>query len=209
MLLQGNQDYYEYAAAGKTGYTTEAENTLITLAENAERRLVCVVLHTYGGHPYSDTRELLEYGFNNFEEVPIMEHDESGEYSWVEDGAYVMLPKKVSFEKLDREVVLHEDGTDNATVTYYYKDMPVGTCEVTVSENYYNAKKAENEPEEIKEEKPEPKKEAGEEKKERKDNKERYKAAAAIGVAAILTVCSGIAVIVTRITRKRKQKRRR
>ncbi len=209
MLLQGNQDYYEYAAAGKTGYTTEAENTLITLAENAERRLVCVVLHTYGGHPYSDTRELLEYGFNNFEEVPIMEHDESGEYSWVEDGAYVMLPKKVSFEKLDREVVLHEDGTDNATVTYYYKDMPVGTCEVTVSENYYNAKKAENEPEEVKEEKPEPKKEAGEEKKERKDNKERYKAAAAIGVAAILTVCSGIAVIVTRITRKRKQKRRR
>lgn len=208
MLLQGNQDYYEYAVAGKTGYTTEAENTLITLAEHDERRLVCVVLHTYSGHPYSDTKALLDYGFDNFQEVPIVENDEEGDYSWVEDGAYVMLPKKVEFEKLDREVVLHEDGTDNATVTYYYQDMPVGTCEVTVSENYYN-KELQDEPEI--EEDTEWKEKDGEAEKEEEENnkKEKLKAIAAVGAAVILAVCAGIAVVVTNISRKRMEKRRR
>ncbi len=202
MLIQGNEDYYEYAAAGKTGYTTEAENTLITLADNGEKRLVCVVLRTYGGHPYTDTRALLEYGFGNFQKVLLEEHDEEMEFSRIADGAYVMLPEKVSFEKLDREVVLHEDGTDDATVSYFYKDMPVGTCEVTVSENYYNKGK-----EEVQEEEPEEKKTEPQE--EKKDSKERYKAAAAIGIAAVLAVCAAITAVVTNISRKRKEKRRR
>lgn len=207
MLLQGNEDYYKNAVAGKTGYTTEAENTLITLAENAERRLVCVVLHTYGGHLYSDTKALLDYGFDNFQEVLIEDNDKDGDYRWIEDGAYVMLPKKVEFEKLDREVVLHEDGTDNATVTYYYKDMPVGTCEVTVSGDYYNKEmdgETENEDidAEIEEKNTEPE-------EEETEKGERYKAVVAIGVAVILAVCAVIAVVVTNISRKRKEKRRR
>lgn len=203
MLIQGNQDFYEYAAAGKTGYTTEAENTLITLADNGERRLVCVVLRTYGGHPYTDTRALLDYGFGNFQKVLLEDHDEDMEFSRIADGAYVMLPEKVPFEKLDREVVPYEDGTDDAAVNYFYKDMPVGTCEVTLSENYYNKEKKDDEEEiEAEEEKPEPV-------EDKKDNGERYKAAAAIGAAIILAVCAVIAVIVTNISRKRKEKRRR
>ena len=66
MLLEGNTEYYEYAVGGKTGYTTEANNTLVTMADNGEMKLVCVTLKTYPGHVYSDTKALLEYGFNNF-----------------------------------------------------------------------------------------------------------------------------------------------
>ena len=44
MLLEGNSEYYNYAVAGKTGYTTEANNTLVTLADNGEMKLVCVTL---------------------------------------------------------------------------------------------------------------------------------------------------------------------
>ncbi len=206
MLIADHSDYYEYAVGGKTGYTTEAENTLITLADNGERRLVCVVLHTYGGHPYSDTKALLDYGFDHFQKVFVEDLDEDLEYSRIADGAYVLLSEKADVDKLDREIVLHEDGTDDATVTYFYNEIPVGTCEVTVSANYYNKKKVQEEAKEIKEEESEPKEEAREEKK---DDKERYKAAAAIGVAAILAVCAGIAVITTRINRKREEKRRR
>ncbi len=211
MLIQDNEDYYEYAVGGKTGYTTEAENTLITLADNGERRLVCVVLRTYGGHPYSDTKALLEYGFENFQMVFIEENDVEEDYRWVEEGAYVLLPKKVKFDELDREIVLHEDGTDGATVTYFYKNMPVGTCEVTVSGDYYNRERAAQKELELQKKAEEKKeKEAADKAKEKKKEKEeRYKAAAAIGVAGILAVCAGIAGIVTNISRKRKEKRRR
>ena len=168
---------------------------------------MCVVLHTYGGHPYSDTKALLDYGFDHFQKVSVEDLDEDMEYSRISDGAYVLLSEKADVEKLDREIVLHEDGTDDATVTYFYDEIPVGTCEVTVSANYYNnKKKVQEEPKEIKEEENEPKEDAREEKK---DDKERYKAAAAIGAAAILAVCAGIAVITTRINRKREEKRRR
>lgn len=211
MLLQDNEDYYEFAIGGKTGYTTEAENTLITMADNGERRLICVVLRTLGGHLYSDTKELLDYGFDNFHRVFIGENDVDGDYRWVEDGAYVMLPKRVEFDQLDRELELHDERTDDATVTYFYKDMPVGTCEVTVSGDYYNRKRAEEKEIELKEKaKKESEAKAKEEKEQKKQEKaERYKAAAAIGVAAILAVCAGIASVVTNISRKRKEKRRR
>ena len=135
-LLQGNKDYYEYAIAGKTGYTTEAENTLITLVDNGERRLVCVVMRTYGGHTYSDTRALLEYGFQNFKNVDIAENEAKDTYDKVEDGAFVVLPEKVDFDHLECKVDIHEGSKREGTATYYYKDNPVGTCEVTVAKDY-------------------------------------------------------------------------
>lgn len=204
MLLVGNKDYYEYAVAGKTGYTEDAENTLITLADNGERQLVCVILKTYSGHTYPDTRGLLDYGFSHFQKEPVAEHDALGDYERIQENAYVMLPEGISFEDLDREILLHEDGTDDATVTYYYEDMPVGTCEVAVSENYYNKeKKAEEEPKEVvKEKKEDPE-------KEKKDKSERYKAVAAVGVSAILILCVVIAGIVTHISKVRNEKRRK
>ena len=136
MLIKDNKDYYEYAIAGKTGYTTEAENTLITLADNGERRLVCVVMRTYGGHTYSDTRALLEYGFQNFRNVDIAENEKKDTYDALEHGAFVVLPEKVDFDKLKCKVEIHEGSKREGTATYYYKDNPVGSCEVTVAKDY-------------------------------------------------------------------------
>lgn len=204
MLLTGNKDYYEYAVAGKTGYTEDAENTLITLADNGERQLVCVILKTYSGHTYPDTRALLDYGFSHFQKESVAEHDTEKDYERIENGAYVMLPEGASFEYLDRKVQLHEDGTDDATVTYYYEDMPVGTCEVTVSENYYNKeKKTEEEPEEEVKEKEE------NSEKEKKSKSEQYKAVAAVGVSIILIICVIISAVVTYISKVRNEKHRK
>lgn len=196
MLIQGNKDYYEYAVGGKTGYTTEAENTLITMADNGDRRLVCVVLKTYGGYPYSDTKALLDYGFDNFQKVSISEYEKDEIFEKISDDAYVMLPEGVEFDDLEREIDLHEDGTRDAEVTYYYKDMPVGMCEATVVSSYKN--KEIKFGEKVKE---------GEQTSEK--NNKGYKALAAIGLAVILMICIVISLIVTRISRKRKRRRRR
>lgn len=50
---------------GKTGYTSVAGNTLVTYVEEDGRQLVAVVMKSDMTH-YEDTRNLLEYGFENF-----------------------------------------------------------------------------------------------------------------------------------------------
>lgn len=64
ILMKGHEKYYEYAKAGKTGYTKKAGNTLVTYAEKDGVRLVAVTLKNtkYLVH-YDDTKALLEYGF--------------------------------------------------------------------------------------------------------------------------------------------------
>lgn len=57
---------YEYALAGKTGYTSAAGNTLVTSAEKDGHQLIAVVLKSEQTH-YEDTVALLDYGFSYLE----------------------------------------------------------------------------------------------------------------------------------------------
>ena len=194
MLLQGNTDYYQYAIGGKTGYTTEAENTLITMADNGERRLVCVVLKTYGGHPYSDTRALLDYGFQNFQKVSVAEYDE--EFEYIEEEPYVMLPEETAFKELEYTVEKTDEEPEEATVTYYYEDNPVGSYKVMLSKDYKENKVSFVDKKEVSKGKSE-------------GGIDKYKPLLAIGIVMILLVCVVISIIVTKISRRRKRKRRR
>ena len=55
--------------AGKTGYTSLAGNTLVTMAEDGGRRLVAVVLKDRNPLHYVDTKDMLDLGFSAFENV--------------------------------------------------------------------------------------------------------------------------------------------
>lgn len=58
---------YEGAIAGKTGYTSEALNTLITYAVRGEMDLICVVMHANGNTAVGkDSAALFDYGFENY-----------------------------------------------------------------------------------------------------------------------------------------------
>lgn len=61
---------YDYAIGGKTGYTTKAGNTLVTIAEKDGLELICVVMKskaaTQPENQYTDTIALLDYGFANY-----------------------------------------------------------------------------------------------------------------------------------------------
>ncbi len=66
MLNPSNTSYYyEGIIGGKTGYLSSAGNTLVTGAERDGVRLVCCVMKSSGTH-YTDTRALLDYGFDNY-----------------------------------------------------------------------------------------------------------------------------------------------
>lgn len=63
--------YYKYAIAGKTGYTTEAKNCLVSIAKKDNLELICVVLgagKTANGLSarFIETKKIYEYGFNTY-----------------------------------------------------------------------------------------------------------------------------------------------
>ena len=67
-MMKSQAYAYDGVLGGKTGYTEAAGNTLVTYAKNDNTYLVSVVLQSVNG-AYSDTRALLDYGFNNFPEL--------------------------------------------------------------------------------------------------------------------------------------------
>ena len=67
-----NNEYpYEGCYGGKTGYTGEARNTLVTYAKRGDIDLICVLLDCPGGknYTYMDTELALDYCFDNYERL--------------------------------------------------------------------------------------------------------------------------------------------
>ena len=76
LLISNNSEvssnyYYKYAIAGKTGYTTEAKNCLVSVSNKDDLELICVILSA-GLYPnnlsakFVDTKALFNYGYNNY-----------------------------------------------------------------------------------------------------------------------------------------------
>lgn len=62
MLYANDSRYYKDVIGGKTGYTSKAGNTLVTVAERGGQQLIVVILKSKNTH-YADTKALLDYGF--------------------------------------------------------------------------------------------------------------------------------------------------
>ena len=74
MMKKNDSQYYSGIIGGKTGYTSLAGNTLVTCAERDGLKLIAVVLNGRQTH-YSDTKALLDFGFENFKSVLIADQD--------------------------------------------------------------------------------------------------------------------------------------
>ncbi len=147
MLLENREEYYEYAVAGKTGYTSNAGNTLVTYAKNGDMELICVILHSVQTH-YSDTRTLLDYGFSNFTCYNAAKEDstytdsnlnffsffssafENLPVSVELDDSYITLPSTIPFSSLTSHLEYSEAGEDEDNVLgyvcYEYQGIEVG-----------------------------------------------------------------------------------
>lgn len=71
MLNPNSIYYYKDAIGGKTGYTVEAGNTLVTYAERDGLTLIAVVMKCNGAEHYTDTAALFDYGFANYASVKV------------------------------------------------------------------------------------------------------------------------------------------
>lgn len=67
MLRKNSSQYDADVVAGKTGWTTNARHTLVTFGQRNGVNLIAVVFaSTKKNEKFSDTRNLLNYGFENF-----------------------------------------------------------------------------------------------------------------------------------------------
>lgn len=74
MILSGSSNYYKYAKGIKTGFTTPAGNCLMSYAEKNDLPLVSVITKaTTSDSRYSDTKQILEYAYENNEIKTIVE----------------------------------------------------------------------------------------------------------------------------------------
>lgn len=117
-LLKGGDSPYEYAVAGKNGYTQIAGNSLVTYAKKEDAELICVVMKSKKGERSKDTKNLFEYGFRNFtwhsmaddvkarldEKKTLTADGRQVEYTVPEENAWIVLPNTVKLENLTAEI---------------------------------------------------------------------------------------------------------
>lgn len=135
MLWEGYWQYYEYAIGGKTGYTDQALSTLVTMTDNGDMPLICVVLRNQGSDIYTETKNLIDYVYTNFQKMPVEGKETSEDVGKILNEGYVVLPEGVPFEELEMEFVPDEKGTE-ATLVYTYEGNPVGEVRAQMSDAY-------------------------------------------------------------------------
>lgn len=148
--------FYEGAIGGKTGYTSSAKYTLVTYAKRGDMELICVVMASDSVNTqYSDTKSLLDYGFDNFSIYDISHQDNDllsedsplfTQYSTIFNpnnallssgtNGYVVLPNNVDLSEATKEITyvpldtLKEGDNVIGHIIYTYLGKTVGQTDI-------------------------------------------------------------------------------
>lgn len=141
-----SENYYPDAVAGKTGYTSQAGQTLVTYAKRGDRGLIAVTLKSTDKTHYSDTKTILDFSFAKFKNVnvadneieyvtgsePVSIGDQSYEPSelYVDKSAVITIPNDAQFSDAEKKFVtdLGEKHPDEAVgkFIYEYNERKIG-----------------------------------------------------------------------------------
>ena len=72
LLITGGEYNYSYASGIKTGFTNEAGDCVTAAAKNDTMDLIAVVFHSEDPGRWIDSKNLFEYGFNNYVETTVV-----------------------------------------------------------------------------------------------------------------------------------------
>lgn len=148
----------ETVFSGKTGYTTDALNTLVTCATRNEMDVIVVTMRTRStgerGVPlFTDTAALLDYA-NNFQRLNISDNEQTfvvgNAYDFsmesddlntstslisIDENSSVILPNNASFTDAVPSITFEEyAGGNKAYLTYEYAGQTVGKASITLEE---------------------------------------------------------------------------
>lgn len=143
------KNLYEYCIGGKTGWTEDAGNTLVSFAEKDGMTLICVVMKCPAGGQYSSTRTLFDYCFENFKMFNVAQNEtryenqqdrESGlfvegdAFAKLDTAAQIVLPATAEFSNTEIQVS-YDNAADEVfgTLVYTYGGRQVGTADVVAT----------------------------------------------------------------------------
>lgn len=154
-LLLNGSNHYDGCFGGKTGYTQLAGSTLVTFAERNGITLISVVMNSNSANVFTDTRLLLDYGFNNFKILNIAENETK--YSFTNDSFfvasesmfentnpilelnkndYVILPLSADFSDINATISYNNNSNSEenilAFIKYSYNGHFVGTSSLNI-----------------------------------------------------------------------------
>lgn len=141
---------YEGIKGGKTGYTDDSRQTLVTCAEQNGMKLICVIMKEESPEQFYDTVKLFDYGFANFSTVNVAENEtnysikNSNFFNTSSDifgnskpilslnpDSYLIMPKTAVFDELDSDISYDtREENEVAVINYYYHGTYVGTSTV-------------------------------------------------------------------------------
>lgn len=158
MINPAESYYYEYCEGGKTGYTTMANNTLVTFAEKDGLELICVILDCDGWkYSYTDSKALYNYCYNNYtyfyplsdftfesddEEISesntiLQNYYSSMNHEMVDlvvDKEYsLLLNKSVDTTQIEKTINLYDTAKGNVLgeINFLYNGEQIGTTPIT------------------------------------------------------------------------------
>ena len=115
MITPNNPDYNSHVIGGKTGYLYEAGRCLVTYGEKDGITLISVILNGSYYGIFSETQELLDFGWNNFHIFNITEEERRF--------AYASEDAKIQIDPTDQILGLNEvpfyELTSNINYAYY------------------------------------------------------------------------------------------
>ncbi len=145
---------YEGIKGGKTGYTNEARQTLVTCAEQNGMKLICVIMKEESPEQFYDTVKLFDYGFTNFSAVNVAENEtkysiqnsnffntsrdifgDSSPILTLNTDSYLIVPKSARFDELDSEIS-YDAVRENqvARINYSYHGVYLGTATIDLTD---------------------------------------------------------------------------
>nr|WP_027352508.1 serine hydrolase [Lacrimispora indolis] len=161
MMRKSTPYYYPGIVGGKTGYTTLAGNTLITCAEKKGLKLITIILKGSTPQYWTDTKNLLDFGFENFVSLKAAEYEKT--YSSItsdlnfsglsitkpealilDPDSRIILPKTANFSDAKPELSYDISSGDPpnaiAKINYRYNDRVVGCTFLEVNEALFQNK---------------------------------------------------------------------
>ena len=145
-MIQGKKYAYDGIVGGKTGFTTDARQTLVTCAQRDGMKLICVVMKDESPYQFTDTAELLDYGFASFQKLNVADNEtrynirsatffhtkldimgSSRDILALNRNGCIVIPKGMSFDDAEVKVDYDTDGNGAvAKLDYYVGDNRVG-----------------------------------------------------------------------------------
>lgn len=153
--LINQQVALEGLIGGKTGYTDAARQTLVTCAERNGMKLICVVMKEESPSQFTDTVDLLNYAFSNFESVNVALNETKYNISNADffqtdndifgsskpilslnQESYLVLPKTASFADTESSISYDvENENQIAKIDYMYNGVYVGSASVDIAQS--------------------------------------------------------------------------